>query len=138
MYKIKQVSRKLNISEHTLRFWENNGFFPFIQRDENNVRLFTESDIEWVKLVYELRSIGVELKDVKRYIELCLIGDSTIIERYEIIRKAKLKLSKKLKNIQEQLQQIESKEKYYEKIINNSIQDCLNPMNNDSLQKTAV
>ena len=91
MYTIKEVADKMEISEHTLRFWAKSGFFPFIKRNENNIRLFSEDDLNWVKIVKCLRSIGTETKLVKRYIDLCIIGDSTIPERYEIIKTTKEK-----------------------------------------------
>ena len=86
MYTIKEVSNIMDVSEHTLRFWAKSGFFPFIKRDENNIRLFSQSDLEWVKIVKCLRSVGTENKAIKRYIDLCNIGDSTIKERFEIIK----------------------------------------------------
>lgn len=49
MYTIKEVADKMEISEHTLRFWAKSGFFPFIKRNENNIRLFSEDDLNWVK-----------------------------------------------------------------------------------------
>ena len=91
MYTIKEVAEKMEISEHTLRFWAKNGFFPFITRNQNNIRLFSEDDLNWVRIVKCLRSIGTETKLVKRYIDLCIIGDSTIPERYEIIKTTKEK-----------------------------------------------
>ena len=91
MYTIKEVSNIMDVSEHTLRFWAKSGFFPFIKRDENNIRLFSQSDLEWVKIVKCLRSVGTENKAIKRYIDLCIIGDSTIKERFEIIKATKQK-----------------------------------------------
>ena len=37
MYTIKEVAKKMDISEHTLRFWTKSGFFPFIKRNKNNI-----------------------------------------------------------------------------------------------------
>ncbi len=58
MYTIKEVADKMDVSEHTLRFWAKSGFFPFIKRNENNVRLFSENDLDWVKIVKCLRMVG--------------------------------------------------------------------------------
>ena len=80
MYTIKEVAEKMDISEHTLRFWAKSGFFPFITRDKNNIRQFSEKDLDWVKIVKCLRSVGTENKAIKKYIDLCIIGDSTIKE----------------------------------------------------------
>ena len=70
MYTIKEVADKMDISEHTLRFWAKSGLFPFVKRDSNNIRKFSENDLEWVKIVKCLRSVGTENKKIKRYIDL--------------------------------------------------------------------
>ena len=99
MYTIKEVSDKMNVSEHTLRFWAKSGFFPFVKRDKNNIRKFSENDLDWVKIVKCLRSVGTENKSIKKYIDLCIIGDSTIPERYDIIHATKIKAEKQIISI---------------------------------------
>ena len=100
MYTIKEVADKMDVSEHTLRFWAKSGFFPFVKRDENNIRQFSENDLDWVKIVKCLRSVGTENKAIKRYIELCIKGDSTIPERYKIIQDTKNKALAQMRNLQ--------------------------------------
>ena len=34
MYTIKEVAQKMDVSEHTLRFWAKSGFFPFVKRSK--------------------------------------------------------------------------------------------------------
>ena len=51
MYTIKEVAEKMEVSEHTLRFWAKSGFFPFIKRNEHNIRLFSDDDLGCVKLI---------------------------------------------------------------------------------------
>ena len=63
MYTIKEVAEKMDISEHTLRFWAKSGFFPFLTRNDNNVRMFSENDLNWVRIVKCLRSVGTQTKD---------------------------------------------------------------------------
>lgn len=83
MYTIKEVAEKMDVSEHTLRFWAKSGFFPFVKRDKNNIRMFSDNDLDWVKIVKCLRAVGTENKAIKRYIDLCVVGDSTIPERWD-------------------------------------------------------
>lgn len=120
MYTIKEVSNIMDVSEHTLRFWAKSGFFPFIKRDENNIRLFSQSDLEWVKIVKCLRSVGTENKAIKRYIDLCIIGDSTIKERFEIIKATKQKAQQQMNDLKKQLDILEYKEGYYKNLIKNN------------------
>lgn len=130
MYTIKEVSNIMDVSEHTLRFWAKSGFFPFLKRDENNIRFFSQSDLEWVKIVKCLRSVGTENKAIKRYIDLCIIGDSTIKERFEIIKATKQKAQQQMNDLKKQLDILEYKEGYYKNLIKNNSSDAWNPMNN--------
>ena len=138
MYTIKEVADMMEISEHTLRFWAKSGFFPFVKRNHNNIRIFSDDDLGWVKIVKCLRSVGTENKAIKKYIDLCIIGDSTIPERYEIIKSTKEKAVKQMKDLQKQLDLLDYKEEYYQNLIKHNLTDEWNPMNNIKAQETAV
>lgn len=135
MYTVKEVADKTDVSEHTLRFWAKSGFFPFVQRDSNNIRRFSENDLEWVKIVKCLRFVGTDNKAIKKYIDLCIVGDSTIAQRYEIIRETKAKALQQMGEIQKQLDLLNFKEKFYENLINNNLEDTWNPMNKNNKEK---
>lgn len=113
MYTIKDVATKLDISEHTLRYWDNCGFFPYVARDLNNIRRFSDNDLSGVQVVKCLRDSGMSIKSIKKYIDLCIIGDSTINERYEIIKEAKIQALKRLDDVTSQLNTLEKKEIHY-------------------------
>lgn len=138
MYTIKEVSDLMDVSEHTLRFWAKSGFFPFVKRDSNNIRKFSENDLEWVKIVKCLRSVGTENKAIKRYIDLCIKGDSTIPERYGIIQATKIKAQAQMQELQQQLNLLDYKEKFYQNLIKNNLKDSWNPMNKIEPETTAV
>lgn len=129
MYTIKEVAEKMDISEHTLRFWAKSGFFPFVKRNQNNIRQFSDNDLEWVKIVKCLRSVGTENKSIKRYIDLCIVGDSTIEERYKIILGTKEKALMQMDELKKQLAILEYKENFYKNLIKNNLKDTWNPMN---------
>lgn len=129
MYTIKEVAEKMDISEHTLRFWAKSGFFPFVKRNQNNIRQFSDNDLEWVKIVKCLRSVGTENKAIKRYIDLCIVGDSTIEERYKIILDTKEKALMQMDELKKQLAILEYKENFYQNLIKNNLKDTWNPMN---------
>ena len=129
MYTIKEVAEKMDISEHTLRFWAKSGFFPFVKRNQNNIRQFSDNDLEWVKIVKCLRYVGTENKAIKRYIDLCIVGDSTIEERYKIILGTKEKALMQMDELKKQLAILEYKGNFYKNLIKNKLKDTWNPMN---------
>ena len=138
MYTIKEVAEKMEVSEHTLRFWAKSGFFPFVKRNENNIRQFSDNDLEWVRIVKCLRSVGTENKAIKKYIDLCIKGDSTISERYQIILDTKEKALQQMEELKQQLAVLDYKENFYKNLIKNKLQDSWNPMNKINLQDAAV
>lgn len=44
-YTVKELSKKLGLSSHTIRFYDKEHLFPFVKRDIcNDERLFSEAD----------------------------------------------------------------------------------------------
>ncbi len=138
MYTIKEAAQKTDVSEHTLRFWAKSGFFPFVKRNSNNIRIFSESDLDWIRIVKCLRSVGTDNKSIKKYIDLCIIGDSTIKERYEIILQTKEKALEQMSELKKQLDLLNFKEEFYQNLIKNNLKDSWNPMNNNKKDSAVV
>lgn len=132
------LQKKMDVSEHTLRFWSKSGFFPFVKRDKNNIRMFSEDDLAWVRIVKCLRSVGTENKAIKRYIDLCIQGDSTIKERYQIILDTKAKALEQLEELHKQIDLLNYKENFYKNLIKNNLKDAWNPMNSMQSKDVAV
>ena len=85
MYTINDVAKIFAISPHTLRFYAKKALFPNITRNEQNVRLFTDKDLEYVEMVLALRHTGMSLNAIKTYIDLCALGDQSVSIRLTII-----------------------------------------------------
>ncbi|WP_250541025.1 MerR family transcriptional regulator [Campylobacter jejuni] len=64
-YTIIEVERKTGVSSRTLRFWLDKGLFPFVEKDKNGVRYFSEKDLEWVIWVDCYRQISMRLRILK-------------------------------------------------------------------------
>jgi len=134
MYTVKDVARIMDISEHTIRFYANKGLFPKMKRNINDVRQFDEDDLRWIQLVICMKSIGTPLKEIKHYIELCLEGDGTIKERYEIILKQKRSALLRMKELKKQMALLDYKENYYRDLIENHSKDKYNPIYGEDIE----
>ncbi|MDV3544735.1 MerR family transcriptional regulator [Leuconostoc falkenbergense] len=86
MYTINDVAQIFSVSPYTLRFYAKKDLFPNIVRDKQNTRLFSDKDLEYVEMVLALRHTGMSLPSIKNYIDLCALGDESIIERLSIIQ----------------------------------------------------
>ncbi|MBM7688772.1 hypothetical protein BCR24_08445 [Enterococcus ureilyticus] len=127
MYTVHDVAKKMTISPHTLRFYENQGLFPHVTRNHANVRQFSNEDLEWVRIVQALRLTGMSLSEVKRYIMLCEAGNPTIDERSQLITTQRERAEKELINIKEKIKVLEEKEQYYQDLALQERRDYRNP-----------
>lgn len=129
MLTVKEVSKKFNISEYTLRYYTDENLIPSIKRDKNNIRVFDEESLNWLKTIICLRKCGMSIKSIKEYVDLCIIGDSTILQRLDIINSQKVIIDKKIQELKESSLFLENKKDLYDDIIKNNKKDITNPNN---------
>lgn len=128
-YTVKEVAEMLNLTTYTVRYYDNAGLIPAIDRTDGNMRMFSDYAVSWLRLVHCLRTTGLPIEDVKHYIEMCQQGDSTIPERAELIFKQEKSLRQQIRNLQKQMEVLKYKKNYYQNLIEHHQQDRCNPMN---------
>lgn len=128
MYTIKEVAVEVGESEHTIRYYCKEGLFPFLTRDKNNIRRFSKEDLEGVRIVLCLRDTGMPLSEIRRYMELCAEGASTLKERLKIIRKQKENACRQMVELQNKINRLEWKEQHYINLIQTDAEDDCNPI----------
>lgn len=126
-YSIKEVSERFNVSSHTLRYYEKEGLLPSIHRDDNGIRLYSDVDLEWLHLVCCMRATGMSISYIKNYIDLCHLGENTILERRQIILNQKAIIEAELKKYNDLLKVVNKKLKHYDEITQTELK-IVNPL----------
>ena len=127
-YTVKQISEIMGMSEHTIRYYTDLNLLP-VKRDPANRRIFDEESINWLMGIKCLKGCGMSIEDIKKYGDLCLIGDETLIERREIMKK-QLEIAKQnLENAKKILEYVKKKVAHYDDVIAGKIADDTNPNN---------
>lgn len=111
---IKSTSEKYGITEHTLRYYEKIGMIPPVTRTSSGIRDYREKDLEWVELVLCMRNAGLPNKVMVEYLRLFQMGDSTIVERLNLLLSQQKVLLEQKKNIDETLNRLNYKISRYE------------------------
>ena len=112
--RIATVSERTGLSDHTLRFYEQEGLFVDpVERDGAGHRVFTEEQVQWLLVCSKMRSSGMSLPHIRRYAELMRGGPDTVGERYEILREHEAKVRDQLAELQGALDIIEGKVALY-------------------------
>ena len=120
-YTILEAEHKSGIPSRKIRFWLDKGLFPSIYKDKNGVRLFNQKDIDWLCWINLYRELGMSIKELKYYKDLCEKGDDTLRERLKIIQAQKKKNPAQLAKAQENIAMLEYKEQLYTDLIENGV-----------------
>ncbi len=122
-YLIKDASKKLNISIYTLRYYDKEGLTPFVKKDENGVRKYTDEDLEWIRMLINLRDIDMPISNIKEYIELYLKGDETIEQRRDIMCRYREYIKKKVEDTISSLEMATEKLRNYDSAVADILDD---------------
>lgn len=111
---IKHFSELVELSAHTIRYYEKIGLLRDIKRDSGGRRYFTERDINWVAFIVRLKETGMPLSIIKDYADLRHQGDSTLVTRKELLEQHRSYLQQELEKQQNHLSALDAKINYYE------------------------
>lgn len=132
MYTIGQVSELFQLPVSTLRYYDKEGLFPEIQRT-SGIRKFEEKEIEALRIIECLKKSGMEIKDIKTFMEWCAQGSSTYVQRRDLFLKQKTIVENEIHRMEKVLDMIRFKCWYYEQAIQDGTEDNLKQMLPDQL-----
>lgn len=127
MYTIGQVSEMFGLPISTLRYYDKEGLFPSIQRT-SGIRRFGEREIDAIRVIECLKKSGLEIKDIKRFMEWCAEGSETYPQRLELFIKQKATVELEIERMNRVLDMLKFKCWYYEEAIKDGNEDRLNCM----------
>lgn len=113
-YTVGEMAKKLNVAPSTLRYYDKEGLLPFVERSSGGIRMFKDSDFEWLSFIECLKKTGMPIKEIKRFIDWCIEGDSTINQRLALINRQREAVLQQLKQVRDTLDVLDYKCWYYE------------------------
>ena len=114
IYTVGEMAQKLGVPASTLRYYDKEGLLPFMERSSGGIRMFRESDFEWLQVIRCMKKAGMPIKDIRQYIELAMQGDDTIDTRLEMFRHQQEVLKHQMEELQYTMQMVEYKCWFYE------------------------
>ncbi|MFI9373450.1 MerR family transcriptional regulator [Streptomyces parvulus] len=91
---IQEMARRSGFSEPTLRYYEKIGLLGVVERDESSGhRRYTPAIVERVEALSCLRSAGMAVSGMRRYLELLSRGDAAAVEQRELFASQAQKLA---------------------------------------------
>jgi DNA-binding transcriptional MerR regulator len=112
-YAPQQVSKRSGLSLDTLRYYERIGLIPAVARDSSGRRLYSEEHLDWIEALSCLRSSGMPVREMQRYVALARAGGHTAGERAELLEQHREAILQRIAALREALAVIEHKISYY-------------------------
>ncbi len=98
-YSIGELAALTGISPSTLRYYDKEGFFPDLNREQSGARIFTDREVGLLKIIECLKATGMSIKDIKQFINWRDGGDATLGQRKNLFHE-------RLKVVEEQLENL--------------------------------
>ena len=86
MYTIGQISDMFQLLISTLRYYDKEGLFPNMER-QSGIRRFGEREVEALRVIECLKASGLEIKDIKQFMEWTTEGSATYAQRKQLFEK---------------------------------------------------
>ena len=132
MYTIGQVSELFHLPISTLRYYDKEGLFPQIERT-SGIRKFGNNELEALRIIECLKKSGLEIKEIKQFMEWCAQGSSTYEKRRDLFLRQKEIVEEEIRNMEKILDMIRFKCWYYETAIEDGNEDRIREMMPDHL-----
>ena len=115
---IQQAAEEIGLSTYTLRYYEEIGLVPPVPRAENGHRRYGEADLGWLSYVRCLKSVGMPLEDIKRYVALQHADDpASLPERLALLETHRAAIRAQIRELEGNLRMIEDKIGRYTAIV---------------------
>ncbi len=114
VYTVGEMAKRLEVPASTLRYYDKEGLLPFVERSSGGIRMFRDSDFEWLQVIGCMKKAGMSIRDIRQYIQLALQGDDTIDTRLKMFQHQREVLVQQMAEMQHTLETVEYKCWFYE------------------------
>lgn len=112
-YSIGDIAKKLDLPTSTLRFYDKKGLLPFVERDQAGRRSFKDNDLNFLEVIGCMKKCGMTISEIRRFINLCMEGDITLQDRYDLLYREEEIVVNQIENLQKQLDFLHYKMWYF-------------------------
>lgn len=113
---IAETSKKYELSQDTLRYYERIGLLPKVNRNKSGIRDYTEEDCRWIEFIKCMRNAGLPIEVLIEYVSLFQEGDSTLEIRRDILVEQRNLLTAKMNEMKVTLERLNYKIDRYEQV----------------------
>ena len=131
-YTIGQVSEMSGLPISTLRYYDKEGLFPALER-KSGIRKFGEVELDALRVIECLKGSGLEIKDIKQFMDWCAQGLSTYAQRKELFERRLEALEEEIARMERMRDMLKYKCWYYDTALADGGEERIQAMLPDGL-----
>ena len=132
MYSIGQVAEMFGLPISTLRYYDKQGLFPNMER-VSGIRKFGDTEIEALRVIECLKKAGMEIKDIRQFMDWCVEGPSTYPQRKALFEEQRSHMEAELEQMNRTLDMLKFKCWYYDEAMTHGNEEHIREMLPDKL-----
>ena len=132
MYSIGQVAEMFGLPISTLRYYDKQGLFPNMER-VSGIRKFSEAEIEALRVIECLKKAGMEIKDIRQFMDWCVEGPATYPQRKAMFEAQRVHMEAELEHMNRTLDMLKFKCWYYDQAVKDGNEDRIQSILPDRL-----
>lgn len=126
-YTIGQVSERFGLPISTLRYYDKEGLFPGMQRS-SGIRRFSQREVDAIQVIECLKRSGLEIKDIKQFMDWCAEGSETLPQRLELFVRQKAAVEQEMERMNRVLDMLKFKCWYYSEAVKDGSEERVGSM----------
>lgn len=115
-YTIGQIARMTGLPVSTIRYYDRQGLFPELTR-VSGIRRFGERELEALRIIDCLKRSGLEIRDIRQYIDWCREGADTFPQRLALFTRQREAVEQELARLNRTLDMLRFKCWFYERAL---------------------
>ena len=126
-YTIGQVSDMFDLAPSALRFYDKEGLFFDIPRS-SGIRKFSDKEIETLRMIECLKKSGLQIQDIKKFMQWCREGAKTYPQRKALFEERKNAVEQEIEKLNKTLAMLDFKCWYYDTAMADGNEDGINAL----------
>ncbi|MGN1021739.1 MAG: MerR family transcriptional regulator [Aristaeellaceae bacterium] len=127
LYTIGQVADMMGLPVSTLRYYDKEGLFPGLERT-NGIRRFSERELEALRVIECLKRSGLEIRDIRAFMQWCAQGSDTYPQRLALFQRQKAAVEQEMERMSRVLDMLRFKCWYYGQAMQDGHEERLTAM----------
>ncbi len=113
-YTVGEMAKAVGVPASTLRYYDQEGLLPFVERSKGGIRMFTEADYGTLMVIDCLKKSGLSIKEIRAFMGMAAQGDATLDGRLALFQKRREAVKQQMQELRQTLELLEYKCWYYE------------------------